>query len=374
MLKIALVVPGFSRDADDWAIPALQALACRLAEQHEVHVFSLRYPGAGHSTFCGLEHHATGGGNHGGVRSLALMARTVRAVVAEHRRAPFDLLHAFWVDEPAFVAVLAGSLLRRPVIASVGGGELVHLPAIGYGTWGSRWRRQLIRIALRGARLVTTGSLLAQQLCRERGIPTQKVIVAPLGVDTERFRPGPAAERRRAVIVQAASLTPVKNQKLLLAVAARVRAQCPELRVLVAGEGSRREELQAEAERLGLEQTVSWLGSIAHLEMPAFYQQGDLYLQSSHYESQGMAVLEAMACGLPVVGTPAGLLPEVAAQPPSSDRERLVQQILALLADRRLLAAEAEAARSSVVSRFSLDRSVARFLELYQRIGPRFNE
>ena len=364
-MKIALVVPGFSRDAGDWAIPILQTLACRLAQQHEVHVFSLRYPATGNYAFCGLAHHATGGGNRAGLRSLAVVARTVRALVVEHRRAPFDLLHAFWVDEPAFAAVLAGGVLRRPVLASIGGGELVHLPAIGYGTWGSRWRRRIIGLALRGARLVTAGSSLTRRLCGERGVPLEKVKVVPLGVDTGRFRPGGIAERQRPVIVQAASLTPVKNQGLLLAVAARVRAHHPDLRVLVAGEGPLRESLQLEAERLGLERSVSWLGAVAYPEMPAFYQQGDLYLQSSHYESQGVAVLEAMACGLPVLGTPAGLLPEVAARAASTDPEHLAQQVLALSSDRQLLAGKAERARSSVVSQFSLDITAARFLELY---------
>ena len=93
-MKIALVVPGFSRGPDDWAIPALQSLACRLARTQEIHVFSLRYPSAGRYAFCGLTHHAAGGGERSGLASLAVVTRTVRALLAEHRRGPVDLVHA----------------------------------------------------------------------------------------------------------------------------------------------------------------------------------------------------------------------------------------------------------------------------------------
>ena len=365
-MKIGLVVPGFSRNSDDWAIPALQTLACRLAQVHELHVFSLRYPAAGRYHLCGQTHHATGGGTRSGLYSLAVIGRTIRALLAEHRRAPFDVFHAFWVDEPAFVAGLVGKLLRRPVVASLGGGELVHLPALGYGTWASPWRRWLIRLALRQATLVTAGSPLARDLCLKRGVPAKKVTLAPLGVDLERFRPGPPPDRHRPVIVQAASLTPVKNQMLLLAIAARVRARYPALRVLVAGAGHQEALLREEAERLGLDQTVAWQGAVPYPRMPTFYQGGHLYLQTSCHESQGMAVLEAMACGLPVLGTPVGLLPEVAAMPASGAAGRLAEQALALLSEPEALAEQSQAARHLVEDLYSLERAAARFLSLYQ--------
>jgi glycosyltransferase involved in cell wall biosynthesis len=263
-VKIAFVVPGFSRDPDDWAIPALQTLACRLARRHELHVFSLRYPAAGRHCFCNLVHHAIGGGTRAGLHSLTVAAYTIRALVIEHRRAPFDLFHAFWIDEPAFVAVLAGALCRRPVLASLGGGELVHLPAIGYGTWGSRWRRTMIRLALRRAALITAGSPLARRLCIERGIAPAKVEVAPLGVDTDLFRRRTPPAPQRPVIVQAASLTPVKNQTLLLDVAARLRARRPRLRVLIAGSGPLAEALREEAAGLGLTSTLVLQGTIPY--------------------------------------------------------------------------------------------------------------
>jgi glycosyltransferase involved in cell wall biosynthesis len=374
-VRLALIVPGFSRDAGDWAIPALQTLACSLARRLDVELFSLRYPPAGTYHVCNLRHHATGGGTRGGLPSLPIWRDTVRSIITRHRRQPFDLLHAFWLDEPAFVAALAGALLRLPVLASSGGGELVYFPDLDYGTQGSAWRRLLIRFALRRATLVTAGSHFQKALCRRAGVPESKLRLAPLGVDTERFRPAPNRQRGKT-IVQAASLTPVKQQGLLLESAARARATLPDLEVVIAGEGPEGERLRQQAAALGLAPHARWLGARPHLEMPAIYQQAQLYVQTSRHESQGMAVVEALACGLPALGTPVGLLPEVAALPAALEAESLAAQIVNLLDDDAAWLRRAEEARALAESGYSLPVTMGRFLELFDemtqiREGPR---
>jgi len=365
-MRIALIVPGFSRDAGHWAIPALQNLACQLAQTHEVTVFSLRYPDAGVYHFDGLTHVALGGGTRRGLAVLPLWRRAVGAIVAAHRQRPFDILHAFWVDEPAFTAVLAARQIKRPVIASVGGGELTYLPDIDYGAQGSAVRSQIIRFALRQANQVTAGSTYQRGLCLAHGVPAAKCEVASLGIDTDLFRPQPPADWRRPTIVQAASLSGVKNQALLLDVVRRVRPDLPDVRLLLAGEGLLEPALRELVARYGVADCVTWLGKRPYPQMPAFYPQGHLYLQTSRHESQGMAVIEAMACGLPALGTPVGVMPQVAAAPPQETAESLAAQIPPLLQPDHYKEQRGRA-RQIAVELYNIAHCTALFVQLYER-------
>jgi len=369
-MRIALFFPGFSQTANDWAIPAMQLLACRLARRHDVHVFSLRYPAAGRYRFCGLTHHAAGGGTRTGAASFSVWRQAIQAVIGQHRRAPFDLLHAFWVDEPGLVAVIAGAMLRRPVVASAAGGEMVYFNDFEYGTWGSPLRRLIVRLVLRTAALVTAGSAYQRDLCLARGAPAERVQLAPLGIDSQRFTPEEPPAWDYPTIVQAGSLAPVKNQALLLKALARIHERLPAVRLLLAGNGPLEPALREQTRRLDIAGLVHWAGRVPFPEMPGFYRRGHLYLQTSRHESQGMSVLEAMACGLPALGTPVGVLPEVAAYTPADDVGTLAQQVVDLLADRDAYGRSRQVARGMVVGHYDLKAAVARFETAYQALLP----
>lgn len=365
-MNIALILPGFSAHTGDWAIPALQNLAQCLAQRHCLHVFSLRYPAAGHYHFDGLTHHALGGGQHFGVASLRIWLEAVCAVIRQHRHTPFDVLHAFWADEAGFVAALAGALIGRPVIVSLGGGELTRLPGIGYGAQRFLTRRLTTRLALHRARLVTAGSQYQLNLAHAHGLPVIKLRLAPLGVDTDRFTPAPSPPVT-PVLVQAASLLPVKNQALLLQVLARVKKQIPAVSLQLAGNGLQQQGLRQLAHQLKLSHNIAWMGALPYTDMPDFFRQGRVYLQSSHHESQGMAVLEALACGLPAIGTPVGVLPEVGQV--SENVDELVDWIVGWLDRPSRYAEILHRTRTLIQKKYSLPVTTTAFEQLYELVS-----
>jgi glycosyltransferase involved in cell wall biosynthesis len=261
--------------------------------------------------------------------------------------------------------------LRRPVVASIGGGELVYLPEIAYGTQGSRLRRRLIAFALRQASLVTAGSAYMLELA-ERQYPGRLPLrLAALGVDTARFQPGALVDWQQPLLVQAASLTPVKNQAMLLEVLRLARRERPELRLRLAGDGPLRDALRRQAERLGIAPAVEWIAERRHPEMAAVYRPAHLYVQSSRHESQGMAVLEAMACGLPVVATPVGVARELAARPAAATAEELAEAVVAVLAHRDNYQRLSRQARQIVEECFSLATAAAVFRRFYEQVSAR---
>jgi hypothetical protein len=104
-MKLALIIPGFQADPDDWCIPAFTNLSRELSRKVELHVFTLRYPNVRRDYDIGMVHvHALGGGAFGATRLpvaslLKLWNVTLRAFEAEHRRAPFSCIIGIWATE-----------------------------------------------------------------------------------------------------------------------------------------------------------------------------------------------------------------------------------------------------------------------------------
>lgn len=367
-LRIAFVLPGFSAHPDDWAIPALQNLATTLAQSHSVAVFSQRHPAQGFYQWAGLTHYALGAGQKFGPKSPKLWLQTAWAIVKQHKKTPFDLLHAFWVDEAGFSAALAGAIIKRPVVASLGGWELTYIPAIKYGAQHFLTRRLTVKFALRRASRVTAGSNYQLDLCREHQVPEHKLCLAPLGVDTEYFRP-PNPDNRSSLppsLVQVASLVPVKNQALLCRVLSLVKANIPNIRLNLAGSGPLQAELVTLVQKLELADHILWHQQVAHQTLPRLYQQSHLYLQTSWHESQGLAVLEAMACGVPVLGTPVGVVRDVACLPAQESVAGLAAQVSQVLRDQSHYLERSSQARRVVEQEFSLPVVSRNFLDIYQ--------
>lgn len=152
-LSVGIVTPGWSAPDGEPALPALSDLVDRLAVDHDVRVVALRYPPVvGAYARGGIAVYPLAGGARAGPLGRGfLLGRAVETLRRMHATRPFDLLHAFWADEAGAAAVVAGRLLRLPVIVSVLGGELQALDDIGYGSALGRGGRWTVRLTLRGA-------------------------------------------------------------------------------------------------------------------------------------------------------------------------------------------------------------------------------
>ncbi len=174
------------------------------------------------------------------------------------------VLHAFWADEPGWLAAWIGRKLRVPVIISIAGGELVSLPAIGYGTLRHPGRGALTSWGFGTAAAVSAGSRYLLDLAYHRLRPRDrtKLALAPLGVDTTRFAPvspfsSPAARGLRPPLVylNVGSLHPVKGQAVLIR--AFARAVKPRAVLRMVGEGPLREDLKRLASVQGVAERVA---------------------------------------------------------------------------------------------------------------------
>lgn len=166
------------------------------------------------------------------------------------------------------------------------------------------------------ADLVLAPSEFVARRLRTQGVG-RPIEVLPTGVDLERFRPGDRGVARRLlglhpderVLLYVGRLDREKNLEFLIDAVARVRA--PRLRLLLVGRGTRADALRRLVAARGLADRVELRGGCQPDGLPAYYRAADAFVFASTTETQGLAVLEAMACGLPVVAVRASGIEEV---------------------------------------------------------------
>lgn len=378
-MRLGLILPGFSADHDDWCIPALRNLVRELARSHEIEIFALRYPNRRESyQIGGVTVHALGGGLSRGLGRVGLFARASARISRVHRARRLDLLHAFWADEPGYLAVTSGRRFGVPAVVSLMGGELARLPEIGYGGQLALTSRALTRHALEKANRVTVGSEYLRRMC---GLIKGKdrPLTLPLGVDTALFKPAstgaPSPLKKGDIkLLKVASLVPVKGHAMLLhALALASAGTAADLHLHLVGEGPLLGELEQLAGSLGVAGQVTFHGAVRHERMAAYYRAADLCVQSSLHESQSLAVLESAACGTATVGTAVGILPELgpAARTTANDARALADALLAVLHAPGQTAAMGQLAHNIVLERYAIQRTARELTGLYSEIADR---
>ncbi len=373
-MKIGLIVPGgVDRSGRILVIPVLLALIERLASRHEVVVVSLD-PNTLPSEYELLGARVVNLGLIKARTRLSWAAVTLRKLMSALRAAGsgFDLLHAFWVFPQGSLAVAAGSLLRMPVVVSIGGGELVWLPTIRYG--GMRTLRSRITMSAT-LRTATAVSAPSTHVVRSATGIRPDIQWLPTGVDTTIFRGSvkrTCGEPWR--LVHVAGLNEVKNQETLLRAVRQVADVCPHIMLDCIGVDALNGRVQELARNLGIADRVRFHGVLTIDEIVPFYHKAHLFVQSSLHESMGAAVLEASAAGVPTIGTNVGIVAEMAPRAavavPVSDPDALAKGIVELLENSRRREALALAAQDFART-YSADWTAAQFEALYRRVLQR---
>ena len=369
-MKLALVLPGgVDRSGERRVIPAFLALIERLARSHEVHVFVLHQEAApSRWTLAGAQIHNIGDG--------WTRVRAIRAICVEHRRGPFDLIHAIFSGSCSLIAVAAAKWLRRSSVVHIAGGELVAMHAIDYGgrrKWKGRLREALV---LHGASVVTAASAPIIDSLRALGLNPRRV---PLGVDLRKWLPLSPRVRTEetARLIHVASINRVKDQSTLLHALAVLVAEGVDFRMDMVGVDTLQGDMQALAQRLGLQRHVHFAGFKTQRELRPLMESADLLVMSSLHEAGPLVLLEAAVAGVPTVGTAVGHLvewaPSAALAVRAGDSVALAQAIRQVLADEPLRLRLAAAAQRLAVREdadFTARAFEALYCQVYEASSP----
>jgi glycosyltransferase involved in cell wall biosynthesis len=293
---------------------------------------------------------------------------TVWRIAQVIRRQRPDLVRCYNV-EALFHAEPAAALARRPVLYYNGGRVLPESPR----------RVRLERWLCRGVRgIVVPSRDLMDYMVRVVGLPAGSLRVIENGVDLDRFRPGRlTADERGALglpregrlIGAVGRLVAQKDYPSLLRAFVAVAERVPEARLVIAGEGALRGELEGLKDQLGLKGRAFFLG--ARTDMPVLYRAMEALVSTSRWEGLSNVLLEAMASGLPPVMTRVegvgrvitdgedGLIVE------PEDPAGTAAAVTRVLTEPALAARLSEAARQKVQREFSLQRMVRDYEALY---------
>lgn len=334
-MKVALIVPGgVDRSGTDRVIPCILWLIERLvAAGDEVHVFAFsqesrpsRWPLLGATV------------HNAGWRPQTLT--TLGLILAEHRRGAFDVLHAFWASSCGVAGALAAKLLRRPMLLTLPGDDVVRVPAIGYGALTTRSGAARLAFAARGASLVTAPSRAMCTLAAKVGI---EAVHLPLGVALDRWLPATPRQRGAGVpirLLHVASLNRVKDQETLLQAMRLLREWGVPFKLDIVGTDTLDGLIQQRAIDLGLTKQVRFHGFMPHHALRPWVERSDALVMSSLHEAGPLVTLEAATVGVPTVGTAVGHIadfaPDAAVAVPCGDADALAKGIRRIANDEEL--------------------------------------
>jgi glycosyltransferase involved in cell wall biosynthesis len=222
----------------------------------------------------------------------------------------FDVIDAHYFYPDGVAAAMLGRTLRLPVVITGRGTDLTLIPQ------ARGPRAQIQRAAGEASAMIAVCDDLRTRLVA-LGADEARTLVLRNGVDLDQFAMGDRQGARQALNLQGftllsvGSLIPRKGHGLII----EALAGCPDCTLLIAGQGPLRAELEAQARRFGVEGRVRFLGEVSHAELPSIYRAADVMVLASQREGWANVLLEAMACGTPVLASDVNGTAEVVRSP-----------------------------------------------------------
>jgi glycosyltransferase involved in cell wall biosynthesis len=325
-------------------------------------------------------------GEFAGMRSggypepAAFSLRARRAL--RSRRADFDLVH----DNQSLGFGLLGMIADGwPVIATM------HHPitvdrALDYAHVSTDAERESVRrwygfvdmqieVAAQVPKVLTVSRCSAEGLATEMGVAPERISVVPVGVDCEVFRPAATPSTPGLILATASADSPLKGLVPLVEALAKVRTEHPHAHLTIVGRARLGSPAQQTIERLGLERAVEFTGPLEAHQIVELYERAEMAVVPSLYEGFSLPAVESMACGVPLVATTGGALPEVvgpdgeaALVVAPNDPSALAAAMGRVLGDAVLRARLGAAGRERVLKRFTWQATAQATAAEYERL------
>jgi len=230
----------------------------------------------------------------------------------------FDLIDAHYFYPDGVAAAMLARHFNKPLVITARGSDITLFPQYALP------RRQILWAARRADAIITVCNALRDEVVA-MGIAADRVVSLRNGVDLQLFRPIERSPNPMFTLLAVGHLVPVKAQDLIIGALPLL----PGVRLVLAGDGPDRAKLENLARELKVTDRVTFLGAVPQAQLRAHYGAADALVLSSSREGWANVLLEAMACGTPVVASRVYGTPEVVAAPEAGVlmRERSYQGV-----------------------------------------------
>ena len=234
--------------------------------------------------------------------------------------------------------------------------------------------RMQLKVAPRIPRVVTVSESSKRDIAAQMGVPAEHMTVVPIGVDESLFRPRPEITRVPGRLMTTASAdVPLKGLTILLDALAKIRVERPDAHLVVIGRLKDGSAVPALIESLGLDGAIEFVTGVTDERIVELYAEAEVAVVPSLYEGFSLPAAEAMACGVPVVATTGGALPEVVGQDGDcartvapGDPSALAAMVLEVLGDDHQRARLGERGRARVLERFTWRSHAEGLVEMWR--------
>jgi len=318
-----------------------------------------------------------------------LYASNVSRVI---ERSNVNLIHAHFAYPEGFVGVLAKRKTKKPLIVTCHGYDINVVPEVSYGIRLRKNYDALVRMVLESADAIICVSNNLKEKVLKLGATKEKTFVVFNAVDLDLFRPSlkhelnEISEIRKQfgvsdddfLILNARHLRPIYGIEYLIYAAKIVTKYVKNAKFIIAGEGDLREKLNTMIRNMNLDKNVKLIGTIPRALMPKLMRTSSLYVNTSLADGMSPSMLEACACGLPIVSFDVGGANDIIDDGingflvPLKDYKMLASRIIYLLQNIDVLKRMSVMARKKAEKLFNLNDRIDAILSIYQKIMNEF--
>ena len=268
--------------------------------------------------------------------------RAVRQLVKLDKLHNYNVIHSVGEGIYSQVSTMGKLIRRKPHLITIQGGILQR----GFSNrLGDRLLKPRVRWSLRKADAVHA---ISRNLARAaKGLGVRNVTIIPNGIDEAIFKPRDKRALRQKygfspnekIIVCVSRLIPRKRVDSVIRATDHLAQEVPELRLIAIGDGSQRQELEELITELDIQHRVELKGWLPQHEIPDYLSLADVFVSPPDFEGLGIVFIEALACGVPVIGSSVGGIPDIIEDGkngilvPPGDVDKLAQAIKKVLED-----------------------------------------